>query len=83
MAMPGVRRKVNPMRAIELALRAASAMARASSSESLSGFSHSTCLPAASRPSTTSRCSEFAITTLTTSMSSASAIACHEVSLRS
>ena len=49
---------------------------------SLSGFSHSTCLPAASSPSTTSRCSELAMTTLTTSMSSACAIACHDVSLR-
>ena len=81
--MPGVRRKVKPIRATSRRLRAAAAIARASSRVSLSGFSHSTCLPAASRPSTTSRCSELAITTLTTSMSSASAMACQEVSLRS
>ena len=82
-ATPGARRKVNPIRTTVSALRATSAMARASSRVSLSGFSHSTCLPAATRPSTISRCSELATTTLTTWMSGSSAIACQEVSDRS
>ena len=47
------------------------------------GFSHNTCLPEASRASTISRCRWLATTTLTTSMSSASATACHDVSARS
>jgi hypothetical protein len=47
-----------------------------------SGFSQSTCLPAASMPSTTSRCSELATATLTMSTSDASATACQLVSAR-
>ena len=82
-ATPGARRKVKPIRATVSALRAAAAIARASSRVSLSGFSHSTCLPAASRPSTISRCSALATTTLTTWMSGSSATACQEVSCRS
>ena len=82
-ATPGARRKVKPMRTTVLALRARSAIARASSRLSLSGFSQSTCLPAATSPSTISRCRKLATTTLTTLMSGSSAIACQEVSDRS
>jgi hypothetical protein len=46
------------------------------------GFPHRTCFPAATRPSTISRCSELATTTLTTWIS-VSAIASQEVSDRS
>ena len=73
--MPGVRRKVKPIRATDSACSAAAAMARASSRVSLSGFSHSTCLPASSRPSTARRWKRFAMTTLTTSISGSSATA--------
>ena len=64
-------------------LRRAATIASASSTVGASGFSHSTCLPAASSASTTSRCRWLATTTLTTSMSSASTIACQDVSGRS
>ena len=74
---------MKPIRATVLAASAASTIARASSRVSLSGFSHSTCLPAASSPSTISRCSRLATTTLTTSMLGSSASACQDVSLRS
>ncbi len=81
--MAGERRNVKPTQPSEVAASAAATIACASATEGASGFSHSTCLPAASRPSTISRCSGLATTTLTTSMSSAAATACQLVSLRS
>ena len=62
---------------------ASSSTAAASSRLSLSGFSQSTCLPAATNPSTISRCRKLATATLTTLMSGSSAIACQDVSERS
>ena len=57
-------------------------MACASADEAASGFSHSTCLPAASRPSAISRCRWFAAATLTASMSGAAATAAQPASAR-
>jgi hypothetical protein len=82
-AMAGDRRKVNPTAVCCRDARAAATMALASSTLGASGFSQSTCLPAASRPSTISRCSGLATTTLTTSMSGASATASQLDSVRS
>lgn len=48
-------------------------MACASAYEAASGFSHSTCFPAASSPVTMSRCRWFAVATLTASTSGAAA----------
>jgi BRCT domain type II-containing protein len=79
----GDRRNVNPTAATVSARSAAATMARASPMRPASGFSHSTCLPAASSPSTTSRCRSLPTTTLTASMSSASATAFQSVSARS
>jgi hypothetical protein len=73
---------VNPTRAIGVAVAAAWTMAAASSIVGASGFSHSTCLPAPSRASTTCRWRGLAITTLTASMSSAAATACQLLSVR-
>ena len=81
--IPGARRKVNPMPAWVVAASAAATIALASSTEGASGFSQSTCLPAASSASTTSRCIELATATLTTSTSGASTMASHDVSERS
>jgi hypothetical protein len=60
-----------------------STIARAAGRVSASGFSHSTCLPAAIRPSATSRCRALPTTTLTTSTSGASATASQFGSARS
>ncbi len=79
----GERRKVKPVAAIFPACSAAATMASASSTLEASGFSHSTCLPAASRASAIGRCRWLATTMLTASMSSASATACQLVSYRS
>ena len=81
--IPGARRKVNPMPACVVAASAAATIAFASSTDGANGFSQSTCLPAPSKASTTSRCIELATATLTTSMSGASTIASHDVSERS
>ncbi len=80
--IPGVRRKEKPTPAWLSAASAAATIACASSTEGASGFSQMTCLPAASSASTTGRCSSLAIATETTSMSSASTMACHDVSAR-
>ena len=80
--MAGERRKVRPSAHTRSDAAAAATMASPSAMVGASGFSHSTCLPAASRPSTTSRCSELATATLTTSTSDASATACQLVSAR-
>jgi superfamily II DNA or RNA helicase len=80
---PGTRQNVNPIRAMPGASPAALTMARASSRLSLSGFSQSTCFPAASRLSVICRCSLLATTMLTTSMSPSATIASQEVSWRS
>ena len=62
---------------------AACAMARALSRVSLSGFSHSTCLPAARAASRIGRCRLLATTMLMTSTSSACTTASQFVSWRS
>jgi hypothetical protein len=62
---------------------AASTMACPAAAAGAKGFSHSTCLPAASRPQTISRCRPLATTTLTASMSGAAAMASQLVSARS
>ena len=62
--------------------RAAATIDCASSTLGAIGFSHRTCLPAASRPSTIWRWSGLATTTLTTSMSGAAAIASQPDSAR-
>jgi hypothetical protein len=75
----GDRRNVKPTAVSQPFSRAAAAAAAtiASASATLGaiGFSQRTCLPAASSPSTISRCRWLATTTLTTSTSSASASA--------
>ena len=81
--MAGVRRKEKPTPDWVSAASAAVTMALASSTVGASGFSHRTCLPAASSASTTGRCSSLAMATETTSMSGASTMACQEVSARS
>ena len=55
---------MKPTPAWVVAASAAATMALASSTEGASGFSQSTCLPAPSRASTTSRCIELATATL-------------------
>ena len=79
----GQAQRVALARALVSAPRVLSVMPRAFSRVSLKGFSHSTCLPAATRPSTISRCRWLATTTLTASTSSACATACQDVSARS
>ena len=80
--MAGERRKVRPIAHTRSEAPAAATIASPSATVGASGFSQSTCLPAASSPSTTSRCSELATATLTTSTSDASATACQLVSAR-
>jgi len=80
--MAGDRRNVKPTAATRSDFPARSTIACPSATDGASGFSHSTCLPAPSRASTISRCSLFATTTLTASMSAASATACQLVSAR-
>ena len=82
-AMAGERRNTKPTPASRPEASAAATMASASSTVGAIGFSHRTCLPAASRPSTISRCNVLATTTLTTSMSGASARARQSFSARS
>jgi hypothetical protein len=71
----GDRRKVYPTAPIRPVFRMTSTIACAAVRLSASGFSHSTCLPPAMRPSTTSRCRALPTTTLTASMSRARAMA--------
>jgi hypothetical protein len=78
----GDRRKVSPIALTRSAASAAATIASPSATVGASGFSQSTCLPAASRPSTTSRCRALATATLTASTSSAAATACQLVSAR-
>ena len=80
--MAGDRRKVKPTAVTRSDLSARSTMAWPSAADGASGFSHSTCLPASSSASTISRCSLFATTTLTASMSAAAAMASQLVSAR-
>ena len=81
--MAGERRNTNPMPVSRPEALAAATMASASSTVGAIGFSQSTCLPAASRPSTIWRCSGLATTTLTTSTSWAAATASQPASARS
>ncbi len=81
--MAGDRRNVKPTAATRSDFSARSTMACPSATDGASGFSHSTCLPASSRPVAISRCSAFPTTTLTASLSGASALACLLVSARS
>ena len=66
--MPGERRKVYPTAVTTSAVRSSSAIARASSNDPASGFSHSTCLPAATSASAIGRCSALPTTMLTASI---------------
>jgi hypothetical protein len=81
-AMAGERRNTNPTPVSRPEASAAATMASASSTLGAIGFSHSTCLPAASSPSTIWRCRGLATTTLTTSTSSAAATASQPASAR-
>ncbi len=78
----GERRNVNPTPVTRSDFSAASTIACPSATVGASGFSHSTCFPAASSPSTTSRCSELATATLTASTSGAAATASQLCSAR-